>query len=87
VRSVNGNETRTKYGTGSGAGANRLASKDDEIRRLRGERVGRIHTARIPETARFRERLRIRSCCLTGTDSATRERKPPGRWAASVDTR
>jgi hypothetical protein len=27
---------------------------------------------------RFRERLRISSCCLTSTDSATTERAPPG---------
>jgi len=27
---------------------------------------------------RCRERLRIRSCCLTRTDSATTERAPPG---------
>ena len=50
-------------------------------------RAGRMRRAHKPATRRSevrrfgdrcRERLRIRSCCLTRTDSATTERKPPG---------
>src|SRR6266571_9463096 len=50
----------------------------------RGVRTRRAHkpAMRRSETRRLgdrcRERLRIRSCCLTRTDSATTERKPPG---------
>src|SRR5260370_8412327 len=49
-------------------------------------RVGRMKRAHKPATRRSekhrlsdrcRERLRIRSCCLTRTDSATTERTPP----------
>ena len=50
-------------------------------------RAGRVRRAHKPATRRsevsrlgdrWRERLRIRSCCLTRTDSATTERMPPG---------
>jgi len=50
-------------------------------------RAGRMKKAHKPTTRRSekhrlgdrcRERLRIRSCCLTTTDSATTERMPPG---------
>src|SRR5687767_7472892 len=50
-------------------------------------RAGRMKRAHKPATRRAeerklgdrcRERLRIRSCCLTRTDSATTERMPPG---------
>ena len=55
-------------------------------------RPGRMRSAQTPATmrsprrrwgARFRERLRMSSCCLTSTDSATTERAPPGptSWA------
>src|SRR5882724_9404175 len=50
----------------------------------RGVRTRRAHkpAMRRSETRRLgdrcRERLRIRSCCLTRTDSATTERTPPG---------
>src|SRR5439155_26427682 len=58
-------------------------------------RDGRLNRAHEPATrrserrrwgARWRERLRIRSCCLRSTDSATTERRPPrvGRRAAVV---
>ena len=43
--------------------AHKPATRRSEVRRL-GDRC--------------RERLRIRSCCLTRTDSATTERRPPG---------
>ena len=50
-------------------------------------RAGRMRRAHKPATRRSevrrfgdrcRERLRIKSCCLTRTDSATTERMPPG---------
>src|ERR1700674_2868453 len=50
-------------------------------------RAGRMKKAHKPATRRSekyrlgdrcRERLRIRSCCLTRADSATTERTPPG---------
>src|SRR5438034_10941025 len=50
----------------------------------RGVRTRRAHkpATRRSEVRRFgdrcRERLRIKSCCLTRTDSATTERMPPG---------
>src|SRR6266851_3042288 len=50
----------------------------------RGVRTKRAHkpATRRSEVRRFgdrcRERLRIKSCCLTRTDSATTERMPPG---------
>src|SRR6266851_1089255 len=48
---------------------------------------GLVDSARVPanpgqhldlKATDFRERLRITSCCLTSTDSATTERAPPG---------
>ena len=57
-------------------------------------RAGRMQRAHKPATRRsearkfgdrYRERLRIRSCCLMRTDSATTKRMPPGpRSRASV---
>src|SRR5712691_12668947 len=50
-------------------------------------RPGRMRSAQTPATMRsakrrfgerFRDRLRMSSCCLTSTDSATTERAPPG---------
>jgi hypothetical protein len=53
----------------------------------RTRRLGRTNSVHTPATrrsasrrlgARRRERLRISSCCLTRTDSATTARAPPG---------
>ena len=64
---------------------------------VRINRDGRINRAQIPETARsealrfgerFRDRLMIVSWCLTKSDSATTERRPPGpRSRVSIETR
>jgi hypothetical protein len=44
--------------------------------------ISRSATRRLGE--RCRERFRIRSCCLTRTDSATTERAPPGPASRAI---
>src|SRR5438128_5383473 len=69
-----------------------LRTMAERIRRAGRMRREHKPATRRSEVQRFgdrcRERLRIKSCCLTRTDSANTERKPPGpRSRANVAMR